>query len=311
MAEDSDVPRKEKRDPILMIGTIVLVLAFVVVISGYAYAQFVTPDKGPVKYGSSIEVDYVGSYYGWYDGYDDGDEKDHYRGATGTVFDTSLWSVAESQGTDEEKHDFSWEFKKRDEAAYVPFNVTVGSGGALKDFENVLIGMKVGETAYIKIENAYGEVPNAKSKKWDLVKTDFPLKETMSTATFKATFGVTVIYQDDFTGLLHPYGWKCDATYNTDGTVTVTHKVTNSETYNVNDSMTVTTSVTSATTFTTEFKFPGTTPGPKGEIKLIEFKFGEQKYYVSNVNAADFVTKSTGETTGMTLYFKITVIDFK
>jgi len=293
MAEDTDTPTKKGRDPILMVGTIVLILAFVVVISGYAYGQFASEPKEPAKYGSAVTVDYIGSYYGWYD--EDG----------AVVFDTSMWSIA-----DDEDIAKSWEFTKREEKQYVPFKVTIGSNGALLDFENILIGMKPGDTARISIPNAYGTVTEAQERTWGKTMT-FAKTETMSVDMFKTTFGVDSVPMGPQPEMKHPYGWRSSAFCDSNGIVTVTHNVTDDITddknvyKNVDGSITSTVSGLTATQFTVTFDFPDY------EGKLIQFVHEGQKYFVTDVGAADFTTKSTDEKTGMELFFVITFVAYQ
>ncbi|MCL2143718.1 MAG: FKBP-type peptidyl-prolyl cis-trans isomerase [Methanomassiliicoccaceae archaeon] len=292
MAEDAETPRRKGRDPILMIGTIVLAVAFVVVISGYVYGQFASEAKEPAKYGNAVKVNYVGSYYGWYD--EDGSQ----------IFDTSMWSFAKYYDDEGSPYDFSWEFTQRAESAYVPFNVTIGSGGALKDFENVLIGMKPGDKARIEIENAYGVVPAAKNKVWGKT-MQFDVVETMSVDTFKATFGLDYVYVGSYADLEHPYGWKANAVCDSNGIVTVTHLVENKAYENTDGSLKATVTGLPAANFDVAFDFVDY------EDKLVQFKYDGQTYYVTEVTPTGFTTKSTDERTGMTLYFEITFVDYQ
>jgi len=290
MAEETEVPNKKGRDPILMVGAIVLVLAFAVVISGYAYGEFTSAPKVPAKYGDNVKVDYIGSYYGYYD-------------EAGTaVFDTSKWSIASDDNINK-----SWEFTKREEKQYVPFNVTIGSGGALTDFENVLIGMKPGDTARISIPNAYGEVTAAQEKDWPKT-AEFNRTETMSVDMYKVTFAVDNVLPGPQPLLKHPYGWMSTAFLDSSGIVTVTHNVENGKDYfNADESITTTVSAHSdPTKFNVGFKFPNYEEG-----KLIKFVSGGQKYFITDVSATGFTTKSTDERVGMTLYFVITFVDYQ
>jgi len=291
MAEDNEVSKRKGRDPILMIGTIVLVLAFVVVVSGYAYGQLVnTESNEPAKYGSNVKVDYVGSFYGWYD-------------EGGTVFDTSLRSVASNESIPK-----SWEFVLKENPA--PLSVTIGNGRALAEFERALIGMKPGETKRIMIEEGYGPVPAASERDWKMTDT-MQYKEEMSASVFKDTFGLANASPGRYVDLDHPYGWKSEARFNSSGTVTVTHLVEN-KTYTMNDYMDVEVTL-NATDFDIEF-FIDAVADPTGDptaVKLIEFKYGGQRFYITNVDAGvKFTTKSTNEITGMNLYFVITFLGY-
>jgi len=306
MADDVDTPRKKGRDPILMIGTIALAVAFLVVISGYAYGELFGSDSNePARYGDTVKVDYVGSFYGWYDGND--------GTVNGAVFDTSLWSVAGNEDIWK-----SWGFTERKEEQYVPFSVTIGSGNALTNFETALIGMKPGETKWILIENGYGDVPAANVQKWGMTAT-IQYTETMSAAEFRGTFDLTTASPGVYSDLDHPYGWKSQAVFNSDGTVMVTHLVDTGIEYEVKNSMdevimTVEVVSLDATTFDVEFTFVDVvyTDVTTGDIQLIEFKSGGETFYITNIDetASEFTTKSTREVVGMDLYFKITFVGY-
>ena len=81
-----------------------------------------------VKNGTTVYVDYVGKF------------------ENGTVFDTSIKSVAEENGI----------FNPHRE--YKPLNFTVGKHQMIRGFENAVIGMHVGDNKTITIppEEAYG-----------------------------------------------------------------------------------------------------------------------------------------------------------
>ncbi len=81
-----------------------------------------------VKNGTTVYVDYIGKF------------------ENGTVFDTSIKSVAEENGI------------YNPNRVYEPIKFTVGEHQMIKGFENAVIGMHVGETKTITIppEEAYG-----------------------------------------------------------------------------------------------------------------------------------------------------------
>jgi len=315
MLDDGDIPNRKKRDPIMMIGSIVLAVAFIVVISGHAYGQIAPAERGPIEYGERVQVNYVGSFYGWYDGYD---------GEKGVIFDTSLWSVANN-----DSNEFSWEFNKREEGQYNPFTVNVGSGGALTLFENALIGMKPGETKRIMISaaNGYGALSETQTVKlpFDDAKPDMSITEEMTSSIFRLTFGLDVVATGFYSDLLHPYGWKSNAVVNSNGTIVVTHLVdrggdydenTGKRTYDAGNGMKVTVEMNVADSFSVSFYFPDEIVKPYGDgIRLIEFIFGGEKYYIMNIVIDEndpansyFLKKNTSEIIGMTLYFVITVV---
>ncbi|MBW9220744.1 peptidylprolyl isomerase [Methanothermococcus sp. SCGC AD-155-M21] len=83
-----------------------------------------------VKNGSTVSVDYIGMF------------------ENGTVFDTSIKSVAEENGIYNPNRE------------YKPINFTVGTGQLIEGFEKEVLGMHIGENKRIKIppEEAYGPV---------------------------------------------------------------------------------------------------------------------------------------------------------
>jgi len=306
MSEDADVPNRKKRDPILMVGTIVLALAFVVVISGYAYGEFIAEDKSVAKYGDRVKVDYVGSYYDYYlneNGSVNGDA---------VVFDTSKWSVADS-----DKYAFSYEFTKRAQSDYKPFNVTIGSGGALADFENILIGAKPGDTLRVAIPNAYGTVSDSNIKTWDVSGMEFDRTQKMLIEEFRSTFGLTTVQPGPYAALEHPYGWDCTAVVSNDGYAYVTHNVGATGSTHSPDTGGMEVTILAGSTaqkFAMEFNFdlPENFTAD-GEFKMVKFMYGGISYYVTGLSpdGVNFFTKNTVENRGMTLYFVITFVGYQ
>ncbi|HIP16878.1 MAG TPA: peptidylprolyl isomerase [Methanothermococcus okinawensis] len=87
--------------------------------------------EGPVvKNGSTVSINYIGMF------------------KNGTVFDTSIKSVAEKYGIYNPNRE------------YKPINFTVGAGQVIKGLERGVLGMHVGENKIIEIppEEAYGPI---------------------------------------------------------------------------------------------------------------------------------------------------------
>ena len=107
-----------------------LLLVFVGVLSG---CTIFGPEE-VVESGDLVSLDYVGKF------------------DNGMVFDTSLEEVAEDAA-----YEKSPTFNLRPD--YFPFNISIGAGEVIKDFEEGVIGLKVGETKEITVEpeNGYGE----------------------------------------------------------------------------------------------------------------------------------------------------------
>ncbi|MDR0791410.1 MAG: hypothetical protein LBE47_02600, partial [Methanomassiliicoccaceae archaeon] len=181
--------------------------------------------------------------------------------------------------------------------------------------ENAVIGKRPGETVYIMIENGYGTVPEKNLRTWSTAMDGWDITERMTDSVFRATFDITTTTIIGYAGLEHPYGWKCDAIVGNDGYVYVTHHVKDGETYDaVNGGMSVVVSANAdVTKFDLKFEFD---KEYYEDGKLIQFKYHDKTYYVTDVEVdtvtneqINFTFKDMDEIVGMTLYFKITVVE--
>ncbi len=105
---------------------ILLILGIIIVLAGIAYMTFFYKPAQIVGDGDTVYVSYVG------------------RLQNGTVFDTNVKEVAESNGMKKSSYD-SLKFR-------------VGAGQMIKGFDNAVLGMKVGEkkTVTLPPDQAYG-----------------------------------------------------------------------------------------------------------------------------------------------------------
>lgn len=105
-----------------------LILA-VLLVAAFAVMAGCTGSSKTAKTGDNVSVDYIGSF------------------ENGTIFDTSIASVAQSAGiTDPTRN-------------YVPISFTIGNQEVIPGFENAVTGMKVGETKNVTLQpaDAYGD----------------------------------------------------------------------------------------------------------------------------------------------------------
>lgn len=117
---------------ILIVAGVLFVGAFWVYYSGkldFLFNRSQTMENIKIKAGDTITVDYVGKHL------------------DGTVFDTSLETVAQEAGLYNPNRDYTQ-----------GLSFTVGAGQMIKGFDDGVIGMQVGETKTVEIpaENAYG-----------------------------------------------------------------------------------------------------------------------------------------------------------
>lgn len=143
MAEAGEKPiRKKEREPIATVCFVVLLIACVAVLGVFINDNYINKNKETIEYGDSIELNYTGSLYAYYN------DKSSY---TPVIFDTSVESVGKDTN-----NTFLASFSK-DKYATSTIKVdsaTSGSGDFLKAFEDACIGHKVGDTFSFKIDKA-------------------------------------------------------------------------------------------------------------------------------------------------------------
>lgn len=130
-----------KFDPIAMTCFVAIILAGVVVLGSYVNATYINPQwDSPVAVdGSSVKVEYVGSYGAYYD-------KD---GAV--IFDTNIKKVNNSD-------DFIKSLSYTDKTKFELLEFTVGGDDVLKGFGDAVIGKLINWTATVVIQpqDGYG-----------------------------------------------------------------------------------------------------------------------------------------------------------
>ena len=130
---------KRSIDPIIAVCAAVLLLSSVVIIAATIDDKFFSQgDTSAATTWDTVEVDYVGSFYGYYD-------------EGGMIFDTSIESIGKN--ADYLK---SYGFER---TSYSKMSFTIGQGKMLTAFENALLGMRPGETVRIAIPvgEGYGD----------------------------------------------------------------------------------------------------------------------------------------------------------
>ena len=143
MAEAGEKPiRKKEREPIAAVCFVVLLIACVAVLGVFINDNYINKNKETIEYGDSIELNYTGSLYAYYN------DKSSY---TPVIFDTSVESV----GKDTNNTFLASFSKDKYETATIKVDsATSGSGDFLKAFEDACIGHKVGDTFSFKIDKA-------------------------------------------------------------------------------------------------------------------------------------------------------------
>jgi len=300
---DDEVKVKKERDPIMVVCFVVFLIASLAVIGASVYNN-VSGDDTRVVVGDTVSVDYVGSFYGFY-------EETNY-----VVFDTSRWSVADNDNVLK-----SNSFNLKDENLYKPLSFKVGGTTVLKMFGDSVIGYKVGDKIRVMIPSGQGyNGPDTLTTVQSSVAYSVPLTEKITASQFADLYGFSL------SGIVSleksVYGWPAVAAFNTsDNTVTMTYSPGVGQEYVVVDDdfgklVYKVTSVSSTISFTqhvSDFTVVSQSGNVKS-IQMIEVNLGTEKYFITSVTdtnndgvSESFAYKTVGETVNEDLYFVIEI----
>ena len=293
-------------DPIILTSFTVFMVACLIVTGVTVYGIFVnSSSEKNAEYGDAITVDYVGSFYAWYDE----------EGAF--VFDTTLQDVADNS-------DILKSYTFKSDKTFKSVDLTIGKGEYLSDFESALIGHKPGDTVRIKIDtaDAYGAIPSSQ-KFTDVTQASKTLNKitTLELADFKTLFN----YSDTLTvgtyTIKSPYGWDASVTVNGDNTVNVEYLATAGETYHpYNEGH----AYYDAITIKVNSIDPN--PDPLNPIPIINYDYQVNAFddstkmlrtaiddvgiYIIASGDGKMTYKTSNETVGMPLYFMIKFVGY-
>ena len=174
--------RRKDREPIATVCLVVLLIASVAVLGMFINDNYINKNKETVQYGDSIELDYTGSLYSYYN------DKGTY---TPVIFDTSVEKVGKDTN-----NVFIASFNKTSYATSTIKldSATSGSGDFLKAFEDACVGHKVGDTFSFKID------------KNDAYKTGVPCAQTAASISIANHFELNVdaynkLFNDSLTSI--------------------------------------------------------------------------------------------------------------
>jgi len=300
---DDEVKVKKERDPIMVVCFVVFLIASLSVIGASVYND-VRGDSTTVVVGDTVSVDYVGSFYNFY-------EETNY-----VVFDTSRWSVANNDSVPK-----SNSFTLKAENQYKPLSFKVGGTDVLKMFGDAVIGHKVGDKVRVMIPSGQGyNGPDTLTTIQSSTTYTVPLTEKITASQFADLYGFTL------TGTVSleksAYGWPAFAAFNTsDSTVTMTYSPVAGQDYVVVDDdfgklkyrVTTVSSTISFTQYVSDFTVVSQSGNVKN-IQMIEVDLGTEKYFITSVTdtnndgiSESFTYKTVGETVNQDLYFVIEI----
>ena len=313
MAEAGEKPiRKKEREPIAAVCFVVLLIACVAVLGVFINDNYINKNKETIEYGDSIELNYTGSLYAYYN------DKSSY---TPVIFDTSVESVGKDTN-----NTFLASFSK-DKYATSTIKVdsaTSGSGDFLKAFEDACIGHKVGDTFSFKIDKA-DAYKTGKACDTDTV-TDKVIENSklISISQYNKLFNNTETSVDATKNLTDVSGLPATVT-GVDGKVCVNYTLTPGQEYTVYEKagvgkVTLNASAVSASsiTYTLTFVEKKDIADQKAygteiqAIEMISMNLFGQYYNIVGYDGTNIAYNSASSTndaiSDMDLYFVVTIV---
>lgn len=285
---------KKKRDPIFSVCFVVFVVACVGVVGVFVDEHYIQQDDTKVAYGDKVEVNYIGSYYAYYDE----------QGAV--VFDTSLSSIG-----NDDKYLKAYDFSK---SSYDTFDVTVGSGKALKMFEDSLIGHKVGDKIQVMIPAGQGYLAPAGTSVTESTNITVDLVQTMTKAQFDDIYEDVKLVAGQSATITSAYGWPATAYYDvTDNKVVITNMPQANQTYDYignedSEFGKVSYQVTAVgDSISAKISFTDTVSVADG-IQMLQVNVDGTPVYITAVSGDTYTYKTCEEKCNIDLYFEIEIV---
>lgn len=304
MTGDEEKVNKKGRDPIFMVCLVVFLVATIAVTGAHIDRHYISQDNTLASDGYTVTVDYVGTYYGFYET------------PNAVVFDTTYKNLAEDSNVKK-----SNDYAVRTTFSKLTFKIGTDANYLL-GFQNAIIGHKAGETVKVKLDAADAYASADISTLVDAaVVQNVKTVEKMSTEKFEKMYGFKVTGTSSV--FKSVYGWDAIASLNSsDSTVSVRYHPTVGTTYNVDVKYgKVGLNVTAVNDTNVSFKYEvkefvktGKTIGSMSEIQMIKVDFGTSKFYITEVSetngdgiADTFLYKNVDEKYNADLYFLIKV----
>ncbi len=284
-------------DPIIKVSFVVFMLACVIVLGSTVYDKTLADHtSAAAEYGDKVIVDYVGSYYVYYE--EDG----------AVIFDTTLKSVGDNNAD----YVKSWEYSK---TSYSTISLTIGNGKYLSMFENAIIGHHTGDKITVKIPaaDAYGLVSDSQKGTCSLSAGEASIVKEYTSAQFKEFFGKDAPSAGTVNQkMTSPYGWDAFVSVDTDGKVVVNYSnvIAGDTLYNVNKNLDLKVTSVADGIISYEYKFKDTKADGTDKIELVKAIVDDSFVYVYSLGDDSFSYKTTEEKIGMDLYFTITFVGF-
>ncbi len=300
--EENKVKERKEHDPIFMVCLVLFLIACAAVLGVFAIDHLSSSEDRTAAYGDSVTVDYTGTFY-------------DYIGSDGAlVFDTSYKSVANDDSIAK-----SDDFTTR--SSYSPLDITIGSGGALEMFENAIVGHKVGDKFKVLIPKDKGYVGAETKNTVPLNGFVVPVTQSMTSSQFESLYGMKVAYVG--TQFKTVYGWDAMAVLvSNSNMVEINNMPVAGKTYTFSpggdapedgkEKLTFTVTSKTAEDIVCDLAFKNYTAVSGKTIQMESFDFGDEKWYVTEVDNGTFSYKTSDRgTVNEDLYFEIELKSFK
>lgn len=275
----------------------IFLIAAVIAVGAYINNEFVATGDEKASTGDKVSVNYTGTYY------------DEYGNEKAVVFDTS-WSSVASDDDIAKSNDFT---KK---SSYSPLSFTIGNKTMLEEFENSVVGHKVGDVYDIVIDAAHGYVGTITEDKLQTTGNKMNTYELMSIDSFKTAYSDVTLKDNAVVEFETKFKWTGYAMLTDNGkNVYITYLPEAGESYQVYESGStkVTYKVTSVDDYTITYDIDIQQPvfvSEDGDIQMIKLDLGDDTIYITNISGDDITYKAgtNAERVNQTLYFHIEVV---
>ena len=283
---------KKSRDPIMSVCLALFLVGAVLAFGCFVANEFFASSDKTASVGDNVTVEYVGTYYG------------EYGSEYAVVFDTNKSSIGNDKDI-QKANDYT------EKSSYSGLTFRIGNKTMLEEFENAVIGHKVGDTFTVYIPANQGYVgPDTVGKmqtNGNVVKNVI----TMPKATFTSLYSDVTLRENQVVTFDSKYGFPAQAMYSdSTNTVIVTYTPEVGKTYEVyKEGDTVVnvkvTEVTDHITFDLLIDNP-VVVDTSGNIQMIKLEL-EQTIYITSVSGTEITYKTGSEKMNQPLYFEITL----
>ena len=284
-------------DPIILVSFTIFMVSCLIVTGVTIYGIVAGDSSAKVcEYGDSVEVNYTGSYFNYYDGQNI------------TVFDTTMSFVGDS-----DTYAKSYEYTKKD--SYTPLAFTAGQGSYLQEFRDAVIGHKPGDIIRIEIVDGYGSLTEGEDM-FTIAKagnTVGKVIENLTVDKYKELFDVDDVPDVGYPVVVEsPYGWNARVTHNSNDTIAVENLAVAGDTYDVSNGLQIKVNTVGET-----IGFDYVIEPFSKNTNMVRAMYYDDAtndfskiYIIASDSNGDMTYKTTDEKTGITLYFVIEFVGY-